>query len=289
MLTEKMEQVMKRILSLAALACVWTLQPHAAEPPIAKELFKDIETATTTQPEPLGSYAKGCLAGGVRLFEDGPTWAAMRLSRGRNWGHPELANFISRLTKASTSVGYEGLLIGDMGRARGGPMISGHRSHQIGLDVDVWLRPLTSRPDASERENWSSYDVVKGRSTLDRELWEKSSWRAIELAAKDDAVARIFVNATIKRELCRTSKGEPWLRKVRAWWGHDAHFHVRLSCPANAPNCTNQAPPPAGDGCGKELDWWFTDEPYKPSDKPPPRDITMADLPHACQTVLNAE
>jgi len=268
---EKMEQVMKRMLSAAMLVGLCAFQSQSAEPPIAKELFKNIETATKAKPEPLGSYAKGCLAGGVQLFEDGPTWAAMRLSRGRNWGHPELAKFIGRLTAASKTVGYDGLLIGDLGRARGGPMISGHRSHQI---------------TASQRENWSSYDVVKGRSTLDKELWEKSSWRAIQLAAEDDAVARIFVNATIKRELCRRSKGEGWLRKVRAWWGHDAHFHVRLSCPEGMTECVNQAPPPAGDGCGKELDWWFTDEPYAPSDKPPPRDLTMADLPHACQAVF---
>jgi len=280
---------MKRLLSVTALVCLFAAPAHVAEPPIAKELFKHIETATKANPEPLGSYAKGCLAGGVQLFEDGPTWAAMRLSRGRNWGHPELADFIGRLANASTTVGYKGLLIGDMGRARGGPMISGHRSHQIGLDVDVWLRPLTTRPTAQQRENWSSYDVVKGRATLDKDLWEKSAWRAIELAAKDDAVARIFVNPTIKRQLCRATDGADWLRKVRAWWGHDAHFHVRLSCPEGMANCVDQPAPPAGNGCGKELNWWFTGEPYKPSDKPPPRDLIMADLPAACQTVLDAK
>jgi len=279
---------MRRII-VATVMGLCTLPLQAAEPQTAKELFRNIETPTRQNPQALGGYAKGCLAGGVRLFEDGPTWAAMRLSRGRNWGHPALANFISRLSAAAKGVGYRGLLIGDLGRARGGPMISGHRSHQIGLDVDIWMRPLTNRPDSGQREKWSSYDVVKGRSTLDRELWEKSSWRAIKLASEDPAVARIFVNATIKRELCRVSAGEEWLRKVRPWWGHDAHFHVRLSCPAGVPGCFNQAPPPAGDGCGKELDWWFTDEPYKPSDKPPRKDLTMADLPHECQTVLGAE
>lgn len=278
---------MKRLILAAGLGlCVLPLQ---ASEPTAKELFKTIETPTRTSPQALGGYAKGCLAGGVKLFEDGPTWAAMRLSRGRNWGHPALADFVSRFSKASTQAGYRGLLIGDMGRARGGPMISGHRSHQTGLDVDVWMRPLTDeRPSARQREDWSSYDVVKGRATLDRDLWEKSAWRAIGIAAQDSAVARIFVNPTIKRELCKASPGAPWLRKVRAWWGHDSHFHVRLSCPAGVTGCVDQPPPPAGDGCGKELDWWFTDEPYAPSDKPPRKDLTMADLPHACQTVLDA-
>lgn len=272
----------------AAALGLCALPAQGAEPPLAKELFKDIETPAAATAQAIGGYAKGCLAGGVQLFEDGPTWAAMRLSRGRNWGHPALADFISRLSTAATQVGYDGLLIGDMGRARGGPMISGHRSHQIGLDVDVWLRPLTSRPTAQQREDWSSYDVVKGRATLDRELWDKSAWRAIGIAAQDPAVARIFVNPTIKRELCRASPGAAWLRKVRAWWGHDSHFHVRLSCPAGMAGCTDQAPPPAGDGCGKELAWWFTAEPYLPSGKKP-KELTMADLPNACRAVLGAQ
>ena len=279
---------MKRMI-LAAVMGIFVLPLQAAEPPAAKELFKNVETPSRANPQSLGGYAKGCLAGGVRLFEDGPTWAAMRLSRGRNWGHPALAEFISRFSEASTRAGYQGLLIGDMGRPRGGPMISGHRSHQTGLDVDVWLRPLTERPSANQRETWSSYDVVKGRSTLDRALWEKSSWRAIGLAAQDPAVARIFVNPTIKRELCKASPAAKWLRKVRPWWGHDSHFHVRLSCPAGVPGCVDQPAHPAGHGCGKELAWWFTDEPYKPSDKPPRKDLTMADLPNACQVVLDAE
>lgn len=275
--------ILAAVLGLSAMP----FHADAAEPPLAKELFAGIETPIAGAAQSLGSYAKGCLAGGVKLFEDGPTWAAMRLSRGRNWGHPTLANFISRFSAASQAAGYQGLLIGDMGRARGGPMVSGHRSHQIGLDVDIWMRPMTQRPSAQEREMWSSYDVVKGRSTLDRALWDKSAWRAIEIAARDPAVARIFVNATIKRELCANSRGEDWLRKVRPWWGHDSHFHVRLSCPAGVPGCTDQAPPPAGDGCGKELAWWFTDEPYEPSGKKP-KELTMADLPQACQAVLDA-
>ena len=278
---------MKRWIAAAVLG-LCALPVQAAEPPLAKTLFENIETPAPGAPQSFGSYAKGCLAGGVQLFEDGPTWAAMRLSRGRNWGHPALAEFISRFSAAATRVGYDGLLIGDMGRARGGPMISGHRSHQIGLDVDVWLRPLTKRPSPREREGWSSYDVVKGRSTLDKELWDKSAWRAIGVAAQDPAVARIFVNATIKRELCKANPGAPWLRKVRAWWGHDSHFHVRLSCPAGVAGCTDQAPPPGGTGCGKELDWWFTDEPYQSSGKKP-KELTMADLPNACEAVLTAQ
>lgn len=275
---------MRPLLAAIALSLL-TLSASAKD--LAEDAFGAVGNGTSGPPAALGSYAKGCLAGAVLLAEDGPRWAAMRLSRGRNWGHPALIDFIRRLTAQVGHVGLPGLLIGDLGQPRGGPMKSGHRSHQIGLDVDIWLRPLVERPGAKARENWSSYDLVKGRSRLDGDLWNKSAWRAIRLASEDPAVARIFINAAIKRKLCEVTPPDDraWLRKVRPWWGHDSHFHVRLTCPDGLPGCENQSPPPAGDGCGKELDWWFTDEPYGGTSKPPKK-LTLDDLPKRCREVL---
>ena len=274
----------------AALAVIFALtgfSAQAGEP--AHDAFGAVSGPAQMPGESIGSYAKGCLAGAVQLGVDGPHWAAMRLKRGRRWAHPALHGFIVQLSEQAHQSGLEGLLIGDIGQARGGPMKSGHRSHQTGLDVDIWLRPMTARPTSLQREAWSSYDLVKGRSTLDAELLGKSSIRAIPMAAKHPAVARIFVNAAIKRQLCRAAPPEDraWLRKVRPWWGHDAHFHVRLACPANSPDCEDQAAPPPGEGCGKELDWWFTDEPYTPKgDTKPRKKLTLADLPPRCEEVL---
>jgi penicillin-insensitive murein endopeptidase len=79
---------------------------------------------------------------------------------------------------------------------------------------------------------------------------------------------------------------------VRPYWEHDYHFHVRLKCPDDSPTCKHQDPVPAGDGCGKDLDWWFTDAVLhpKPSTEPEkPRPYTkMADLPPYCRQVLDA-
>ncbi len=268
---------------------LFAASPLAAEP--ASKIFGKAKTPAPGAAQVFGSYAKGCHAGAVAFPVDGPNWAGMRLSRDRHWAHPSLADFLVRLSDRATEAGLTGLLIGDMGQARGGPMRSGHRSHQTGLDVDIWLRPMTTRPDAKARENLSSYDVVKGRRTLDKTLWAKSSARAIPLAAADPAVARIFVHPVIKRALCEATQpgARPWISKIRPWWGHDAHFHVRLACPAGSPECKNQQPPPAGDGCGKELDWWFTNEPYKPSDTPPKPPLTLDDLPKQCRAVVAAQ
>ncbi|MDD2870307.1 penicillin-insensitive murein endopeptidase [Neomegalonema sp.] len=258
----------------------------------AKALFGAVRTPARLPPAALGSYAKGCLAGGVALPLDGPHWSVMRLSRERNWGHPRLIDFIARFSAQAPRFGLAGILVGDMNQRRGGPMLTGHASHQIGLDVDVWLRPmLPVRPTAREREDVSSFDVVEGRHKLDEALWPQTSRAMIRVAAEDPEVERIFVNPAIKRKLCEEThpQDRAWLAKVRPWWAHDAHFHVRLGCPADSPLCLRQAPVPVGDGCGADLDYWYTEGPYKPSDPDAPKiELTMEDLPPACRGVLAA-
>jgi penicillin-insensitive murein DD-endopeptidase len=134
--------------------------------------------------------------------------------------------------------------------------------------------------------------VRADRKDIDPSVWTPAHMAIIKMAAKEPEVERIFVNAAIKKALCRDAKGDRgWLHKVRPMWGHDYHFHIRLSCPSDNPGCRPQEPPPVGDGCGADLDWWFTDAVLHP--KPPaapakPRSLTMADLPAACRQVLVA-
>jgi len=111
----------------------------AAEP--AKFAFGATDVPSAGSAAAHGRYSAGCLAGAAQLPESGPDWQAMRLSRNRYWGHPDMIAFIKRLAQQGRSVGWGGLYVGDISQPRGGPMLSGHRSHQVGLDVDIWLRP----------------------------------------------------------------------------------------------------------------------------------------------------
>ena len=81
---------------------------------------------------------------------NGPTWQVMRLSRNRNWGHPEIIKAWSGLPNKAAVDWLERLLVGDMAQPRGGPMINGHWSHQVGLDADVWLTPMPDREISRE-------------------------------------------------------------------------------------------------------------------------------------------
>ena len=127
----------------------------------AKELFGRKTAPASMAARSIGYYTHGCLAGGEALPINGPTWQVMRLSRNRNWGHPELIKFLERFAKKVPSIGWHGLLVGDMAQPRGGPMITGHWSHQVGLDADIWLTPMPDRElTRQEREEMSATNIV---------------------------------------------------------------------------------------------------------------------------------
>jgi penicillin-insensitive murein endopeptidase len=174
-------------------------------------------------------------------------------------------------------------------------MITGHASHQVGLDADIWLTPMPARElTRAEREEMSATMIVAAdRKDVDPKIWTPAHGALIKAAAEDPQVQRIFVNPAIKRALCREAGADrSWLTKVRAYWGHDYHFHVRIRCPADSPDCKPQEPVPAGEGCGKDLDHWFTDAILHPKPSPlpskPPPQLKMTDLPPACRQVLLA-
>ncbi len=268
--------------------------PFAHADTIAKELFGRIDVPSNQPPEPIGSYAKGCQAGAAQLPESGPSWQAMRLSRNRNWAQPEMLSFVERLGVAAQQAGWNGIYVGDISQPRGGPMLTGHASHQIGLDADIWMLP-PARLDlsAAERENLSSVHVVTRDKRSVNSNWTPQHQAVLMAALKDPAVARIFVSGAIKLQMCAdvTPAERPFLRKLRPWWGHTAHFHVRLNCPEGAKNCVEQAPPPPGDGCESAV-WWVTDALLPPDPNAPPRkpkpELTLADLPAQCSGVLQS-
>ena len=262
----------------------------------AKQLFGAESVASHASPAPFGSYAKGCVAGAAQLPETGPTWQAMRLSRNRNWAHPETVAYLKDLSReVAKQPGWNGLYIGDLSQPRGGPMLTGHASHQIGLDADIWLRPADNlNLSVAERESISSVSLRRNRGAFVNENWTPQHQEILKTAASDPRVARIFIFPGAKVEMCKTATGDrAWLRKIRPWYGHHYHFHVRLACPAGAAGCVDQAPPPPGDGCDQAQSWVDSilnpppPDPNAPKPKPR-REIKLADLPVQCADVLQS-
>jgi penicillin-insensitive murein endopeptidase len=237
----------------------------------------------------VGGYAAGCLAGARALAPEGPGYQVIRLRRHRNYGHPELVDYVQGLGRRLEAAHLGPVLVGDMSQPRGGPMPKGHASHQVGLDADFWLRldlPLLARERREELQEISMVDFEAG--TVQPKVFTPAHVQLLRLAAADPRVERIFVNPVIKAELCRSAGGDrSWLRLIRPWYGHDAHFHVRLRCPADSPECVPQKPLPPGEGCDEDLFSWLSSPHPAPKPRPdrPARDPM---LPASCHGVLQA-
>lgn len=233
----------------------------------------------------IGEPTNGCIADAADLPLEGRGYTVMHLERNRHFGHPALIRTVTELAH-DVQQGGGHLRVGDLSLMRGGPMPFGHHSHQTGLDADLWfdLEPTLKHSLNPMRSNVSATRLldVTGHA-LDNRLWSDRQEHALKAAALIAGVDRVFVNPLIKRRLCQTSKGDrSWLRRIRPWYGHDDHFHLRLACPENSPECIPQASVPSGEGCDASLEWWFQRHPPEtgtPATPKPP-------LPTACVPIL---
>ncbi|WP_150539110.1 penicillin-insensitive murein endopeptidase [Actinobacillus vicugnae] len=251
-------------------------------------LWEQIRTPVAGQPQSIGGYSNGCIIGAQPLALKGEGYQVIRSARNRFYGHPDLLSFLQRLAQNTKNAGLPPILIGDMGMPAGGRFSSGHASHQTGLDADIWFRfgPMDEQT-AKNPAGLATLMVNRDAQVVDERVWTAQHATMVKLAAQDTRVDRIFVNPAIKVKLCNTAgRDRGWLRKVRPWYGHDSHMHVRLSCPQNAPNCENQAPVPAGDGCGAELYSWF--EPA-PAGSMASKAKVLPTPPVQCQMILSSQ
>lgn len=236
----------------------------------------------------IGSYTNGCLAGAVSLYPQGKGYQVMRLSRGRFYGHPTLIEYVNQLAAKVNGQGLPQLLIGDLSAARGGPLAPLHVSHQIGLDVDIWYHtPEVARAGSlslGKRETLQPLKMTKGESlVLNKFYWDDDILKVLKLAAEDDKVLRILTTPGIKKRLCESEQygKQSWIWKIRPWWGHRDHFHVRLHCPEDSPNCKRQSPP-GTNGCDETLDWWYSPEARNMEMKKSYRKDNWFEMPEAC-------
>jgi len=244
----------------------------------------------------IGGTSLGCLQGAATLPPSGPGYEALHLGRNRNFGHPLLVAYIERLAAAAKAAKLGPLVVGDLAQPRGGPTPSGHRSHQTGFDADIgYVAPPGLRAghlSARARERLGPPAVFDPKTHAATPAWRPRIAELLALAAGDPAVDRIFVEPGIKKLLCEApaTATAPWQARLRPWWAHHDHFHVRLKCPADSPLCEPQPPPP-GDGCGATLAWWFSADAAATRTKKKEAEAVEAEpqLPPACAPVLDAQ
>jgi penicillin-insensitive murein endopeptidase len=229
-----------------------------ASPEFAK--WAGLKTPTQGPAKIYGSYQMGCIAGAKELPLEGPGYFVVHRNRARYYGHPVIINYITELGQKIHRNKYPMMIVEDISYPRGGPFLHGHNSHQIGLDVDISLKSVRTPPTVEESENWVSPSYVEDRKIL-LPNWGPEQIQLTVLAAEAPEVNRIFIAPAIKKYFCEKYANADWQYKLRSWWGHDDHLHIRLNCPADSPDCKPQAAlDPKNNGCGVELDWWYSAE-----------------------------
>lgn len=245
------------------------------------------KSPTSNQSQIYGTYSAGCMDGGIKLPVKGAGYYLGGVHDNRAYGQPELINYIKKLGRFVSTDLKRTLVIGDLSSPRGGPaplFSSLHQSHQNGLDVDIWFRAAKKTENADKIKQVLMLD--SSWNNINSKYWTEDNVQILKEAASFEEVDRIFVNPVIKKELCREHSGEKWMGKIRGWWGHAEHFHVRLKCPEGSTNCQPQKPVPDGDGCGEELAWWFSEEAKSGSTKEPRK---YPELPKECEVVYKEE
>jgi len=237
-----------------------------------------------------GQPGAGCIRGARALPLRGPSFVVAHPERHRNFGHPTLIAFVRKLAAQVREENLPPLFVGDLGQPRGGPTPTGHRSHQSGLDVDLWYLPPPRRFTPGEGSTPSAPSVAELRTKRMLPAWSRRVARLLEIVGGLPEVDRVFVHPSVKRALCRDeARRGPWLRLLRPWWGHQDHFHVRLRCPADSPDCVPGSPLPAGEGCGAALDWWFSENAAQTAAQRPPLGQGAPPMPAACEELLPAQ
>ncbi|PWR22179.1 penicillin-insensitive murein endopeptidase [Zavarzinia compransoris] len=285
-----------RRLRLPPVLAIVFLAALAPLPAVAQTRY-DTPWADVTAPSggaarAIGGPSRGCIAGARPLAAEGEGFQVLRRWRNRYYGHPDLLAFLTRLGKAQAAAKFGPLLIGDMAQPRGGPMATGHRSHQTGIDADILFTPGPMAPAARESLTAPPSMLLPGGKGVDLKRFGPTQVAMLRHAARDPAIARIFVNFHLKKRLCQSlppAERAEWLGKVRPWAGHDEHFHIRLHCPAGSAQCEDQDPIPAGDGCDDSLEAWFRPAPPPDPNAPKPPKPRLPVLPAACDAVLTAK
>ena len=224
-----------------------------------KEKWGSFKSPTLGDTKSIGSYNAGCLDGAQTLPLNTLGLVQMRPARQKYYGHPTLLSFLENLGEKFYQKQKKFLLVGDLSQPRGGPTINGHASHQTGLDVDIWFDFVKKRRELSymDLEHMPALKYIRNNKLYN---WNKDHEQLILMSVMDQRVDRVFVSPPIKKYFCDKKLRPEYLKKIRPWWGHKDHVHVRLKCPKNEELCEPQAAIKSVD-CEKNLDWWFGDGP----------------------------
>lgn len=214
-------------------------------------------TAYDSIEQAVGFYSKGSLINPSQLPNDGVGFLKLFQPRDRAYATQDLVTLIENAASAIALAfpGGERMQMGDFSQREGG-QISGHASHQNGLDVDVkFFNHAHLEQDPMGTNGFDEIFVDEKNQVTPNYDFERNE-ALVKFVVDSGLVRRIFVDGNIKKAFCDRAKasGEyrddlEWLRRLRPLEGHQDHFHIRIACPTSSPNCVAQEEPPLGTSC----------------------------------------
>ncbi len=225
----------------------------------APTLIEDIHFVDHTRA--VGFFTNGSIQDSVTISNEGPGFVKIFRLRERGYGTASLIRMLELAAagwRREFPIG-DRIQIGDSGDHNGG-YISGHGSHQNGLDVDIAYlnRSHVERdPNTNGPGGYMEQFVSGGKVTANFDI--ARNWGLMKHLVAQGNVGRIFVDSVIKKTFCSqaaaldpalpAARRTEVLRRLRPYQNHADHLHLRLKCPPNHPKCVEQSEPPSGSGC----------------------------------------
>lgn len=219
------------------------------------------DTGFVDRSSAVGFYTDGSVETSAVFPDSGPGFVKIFRLRKRGYGTATLVRTIS-LAAAAFRTQYptgDRLQIGDTSDWNGG-YISGHASHQNGLDADMGYlqtNKVERDPNNSGPNGFSEIFVKNGAVTANFDI--PRNWAILRNLVARGNVSRIFVDPVIKSTFCKKAAAiDPTLsaanrnevlRRIRPYGNHADHFHMRIKCPVGHKKCVAQSEPPTGTGC----------------------------------------
>ena len=143
------------------------------------------------------------------------------------------------------------LFVGNISARKGG-LLNPHKSHQIGMDVDI-AYPAATAADA-EKNNFPVVVQQSSRKFNSNVYSTKKTFELFKYAFKqtEPPVDRIFADKLILQDLCKYAVQnkefsgkdkdvvEKLFQNIEHVDGHGDHFHLRLKCTDAHPACRSK-------------------------------------------------
>ncbi len=185
------------------------------------------------------------------------------------YGTTQMADTILSIGNWAKEFNRQPVWVGDISK-KGGGKLAQHKTHQRGLDADVaylvYQHQLSGHRSDKFNDRFTEQFGLKGQ--LGNNFDIESNYSLFEKLFHEPTTFKIFVGCGIYDALEAYDKKKPSsiMKHIFAEKGHEDHFHIRLKCPKEATDCSEQ--------------WW--DDPNAKPRKKKPKDHASHEKYHDC-------